>query len=215
MVNITLYTAPTGNGRKIAIMLEELGIEYNYKPVNILTGGQYQEDYIKINPNSKIPTLIDHSENDFPIFESGAILIYLAEKYGKLLPADKFKRSEVIQWLFFQNAGVGPMFGQFGHFYKYGGKDMEDKYPLERYTKETKRLLKVLDNRLAKSRYLGGDEFTIADISTFPWVAVLDEYFQAQEILELNCYLNLQHWHKECMSRESVQKAYQRLSLAN
>jgi GST-like protein len=211
MSKYTLYTAPTGNGRKVAIMLEELGLEYNYKPVNIMTGDQFQEDYIKINPNSKIPTLVDHEQNDFSVFESGAILLYLAEKHGKLLPTDTLERSQTIQWLFFQNAGVGPMFGQFGHFFKYGGKDLEEKYPLERYTKETKRLLGVIDTRLSQSPYMSGKEYGIADISTFPWIAVLVEYFQAEEILELDSFTNLQKWYHDCMNREATKKAYQKI----
>lgn len=209
----TLYTAPTGNGRKIAIMLEELELEYTYKPVNILTGDQFQPDYIGMNPNSKIPTLVDHQENDFSIFESGAILLYLAEKHGKLLPTDTLKRSEAIQWLFFQNAGVGPMFGQFGHFYKYGGKDLEEKYSLNRYTNESKRLLQVMEDRLSQSKYISGEEYGIADISTFPWIAVLVEYFEAEEVLDLHSFTKLQKWYKECMNREATQRAYQKITI--
>ena len=209
----TLYSAPTGNGRKAAIMLEELGVEYTYKPVNIITGDQFKEEYIKINPNSKIPTLIDHEENDFSIFESGAILLYLAEKHGKFLSTNVLERSKTIQWLLFQNAGVGPMFGQFGHFYKYGGKDLQEKYSLHRYTNESKRLLKVIDDRLSQSQFISGNEYGIADISTFPWIAVLSEYFEAGEILGLDNFLNLQKWYKSCMNREATQKAYKKIIL--
>ncbi|MEM1312190.1 MAG: glutathione S-transferase N-terminal domain-containing protein [Patescibacteria group bacterium] len=211
----TVYSAPTGNGRKPIILLEEMGIEYDYHPVDISKGEQFKQEYVKLNPNSKIPTLVDHSNNDFVVFESGAILLYLAEKHSKFIPEDTLSRSEVVQWLFFQNAGIGPMFGQFGHFFKLSKEKCDHPYPLERYTKEAKRLLLVLDSRLSRSEFIGGAEYSIADISTFPWVDILTEYLQAQDYLELESYHYLHSWLSKCKERKAVVRAYERLSLSH
>jgi GSH-dependent disulfide-bond oxidoreductase len=168
---IELYTWTTPNGRKVSIMLEETGLSYNVHPVDIGKGEQFRPEYIAINPNSKIPAIID---SDGPggaplaLFESGAILIYLAEKTGKLLPRDPVARLLALQWLMFQMGGVGPMFGQAHHFLRAAPEPVP--YGIERYTKETRRLYGVLDRRLGEAAYLAGD-YSIADIATFPWVA--------------------------------------------
>jgi len=168
---IELYTWTTPNGRKVSIMLEETGLPYNVHPVDIGKGEQFRPDFVAINPNSKIPAIID---SDGPggaplaVFESGAILIYLAEKTGKLLPRDPVARIAALQWLMFQMGGVGPMFGQAHHFLRAAPEPVP--YGIERYTKETRRLYGVLERRLGEAEYLAGD-YSIADIATFPWVA--------------------------------------------
>jgi GST-like protein len=165
----TLYTAQTPNGRKISVMLEELGVSFTVVPVSFAAGEQKRPDYVKLNPNGRIPTLLDHEAGEFPVFESGAILHYLADKHGRFLPPanDPKGRSVVMQWLMFQMAGVGPMMGQAGVFYRYA----EEKIPfaINRYQNETKRLFGVLDERLGKAEYLAGD-YSIADMATYPWI---------------------------------------------
>jgi GSH-dependent disulfide-bond oxidoreductase len=168
---IELYTWTTPNGRKVSIMLEETSLPYNVHPVDIGKGEQFRPEFVAINPNSKIPAIVD---SDGPagaplaIFESGAILIYLAEKTGKLLPRDPVARLLALQWLMFQMGGVGPMFGQAHHFLRAAPEPVP--YGIERYTKETRRLYGVLERRLGEAEYLAGD-YSIADIATFPWVA--------------------------------------------
>ncbi len=166
---ITLFTAPTPNGHKASIMLEELGVPYQVQLVNIGVGEQRKPEYVKLNPNSRIPTIVDHENGDFAVFESGAILIYLAEKYGKLLPADVKGRSTVIQWLMFQMGGIGPMQGQANVFFRY----WPEKYQpgIDRYQKETRRLYEVLNTRLEGRDFLC-DEYSIADIASYPWVKI-------------------------------------------
>ncbi len=151
---IDLYTAATPNGRKVSIMLEEVGVPYDVIHIKLHKLEQRNPDYLKLNPNGRIPTIVDHDEDDFVVFESGAILIYLAEKSGKLLPADKKGRSLVIQWLMFQMAGIGPMQGQANVFYRYAPEKIE--YAIKRYQRETKRIYKVLDTRLQDHEFLGG-----------------------------------------------------------
>lgn len=205
---IQLYTVATPNGRKISIALEEMNLAYEAHCVDMRNGEQLTEDYLKnINPNGKIPAIIDPDGPggaEHRVFESGAILIYLAEKSGKFLSNDPVKRSETIQWLFFQNAGVGPMFGQFGHFFKFGKDNCDHPYPVERYKKETRRLLGVLDTQLEGKEYLVG-EYSIADISTFPWVGCLDWGYGAKEELGLEEFKNVIAWYERCMSRPAVQ----------
>lgn len=168
---ITLHTWSTPNGRKISIALEELGLPYEVRPVNIGRDEQFAPEFLALNPNHKIPVIEDSEGPDgqpIVLFESGAILIYLAEKTGRLLPVEPRARYLALQWLMFQMGGVGPMFGQRHHF---RNNAPHEKYGIERYTKETHRLYKVLDARLAQARYLAGDDYTIADIATYPWVA--------------------------------------------
>jgi glutathione S-transferase len=167
---IDLYTAPTPNGWKASIMLEELGIPYNVRPIHLQNGEQKEPWFLRINPNGRIPAIVDRDEGDFPVFESGAILIYLAEKTGSpLLPTERKRRSETIQWLMFQMGGVGPMQGQANVFFRYAPEPIP--YAIERYQKETRRLYEVLDGRLADREFLAGD-YSIADIATWPWVRI-------------------------------------------
>jgi len=175
--DIILYTAPTPNGRKISIMLEELEIPYTVYSIDFLKNEQKSDWFIKINPNGRIPAIVDksikvqgvHGEG-FAVFESGAILIYLAEKYGKFLPKDALKRSEVIQWLMFQMSGLGPMQGQLNVFYRYAPEKIP--YAIDRYTKECYRLYGILEKQLEGKDYILGEEITIADFSIFPWIKI-------------------------------------------
>ncbi|HJS32852.1 MAG TPA: glutathione S-transferase N-terminal domain-containing protein [Alphaproteobacteria bacterium] len=169
---IDLYTWTTPNGRKVSIMLEELGLPYTAHKIDIGKGDQYTPHFIAINPNSKIPAIVDPDGPGgapLTLFESGAILFYLAEKTGKFFPADAPRRYVVMQWLMFQMGGVGPMFGQAHHFMRNAKQQVP--YGIERYGKEAARLYGVMDRRLSEARYLAGDEYTIADIATYPWVA--------------------------------------------
>ena len=164
---IDLYTSPTPNGYKVSILLEELGLPYNVIPVDLDKLDQKKPEFLKLNPNGKIPIIIDHENNDFAVFESGAILIYLAEKMGRFLPYDSKGRSSVLQWLMFQMGSIGPMQGQAHVFYRYAPMKIE--YAIKRYQNETLRLYKVLNEQLKKNEYLAGD-FSIADIATWPWI---------------------------------------------
>ena len=169
---IDLYASGTPNVQKIHIMLEELGLPYVTRPVNVYRGEQFTPEFMALNPNSKVPVIVDHdgpNGRPYTVFESGAILIYLAEKMkSPLLPSDTIKRYDVLQWLMVQMSGIGPMFGQFNHFRRFA--PAENAYSDRRYTSEVRRLYDVLEARLAKSRYLGSDEYSIADIATFPWI---------------------------------------------
>lgn len=165
---IDLYTAATPNGWKASIVLEELGLPYQVRALDLGKREQREEWFLQINPNGRIPAIIDRDNGDFAVFESGAILMYLAEKTGRLLPADVKGRSITIQWLMFQMGGIGPMQGQAGVFYRYAPEKIP--YAIDRYQRETRRLYEVLERRLATSQYLAGDDYSIADIATFPWV---------------------------------------------
>ncbi|MFO0548484.1 MAG: glutathione S-transferase N-terminal domain-containing protein [Polyangiaceae bacterium] len=164
---IDLYTAATPNGHKASIMLEELELPYQVHALSLGKGDQKSPEFLKINPNGRIPAIVDRDEGDFAVFESGAILIYLAEKTGRLLPTERKARSVVLQWLMFQMGGIGPMQGQAGVFFRYAPERIP--YAIQRYQRETRRLYEVLDKRLAEAEYLGG-EYSIADIATYPWV---------------------------------------------
>jgi GST-like protein len=164
---LELFTASTPNGHKVSIALEELGLDYRVRPISFERKEQQEPWYLELNPNGRIPTLIDHDTDGFVVFESGAILVYLAEKTGRLMPADTKGRSLVMQWLMFQMGGIGPMMGQANVFYRYAPEKIP--YAIDRYQRESRRLLEVLDTRLAKSEYLAGD-YSIADIATWPWV---------------------------------------------
>ena len=194
---IDLYTFPTPNGYKPAILLEELGMSYTLTRVDIGAGEQFKPEYIALNPNSKIPTIVD-SETGLTIFESGAILLYLAEKANQFLPTDPAGRWAVTQWLFFQVANVGPMFGQLGHFVNSASEPIP--YAMQRYEKESQRLLGVLDRTLEKNEYIAGD-YSIADIATFPWVAVYEDLE-----LDLDDYPNVSRWVEAVLARPAVQK---------
>jgi len=199
---IQLYSLATPNGQKVGIALEELGLLYEAHKVNIQQGDQFTDEFKAINPNSKIPAIVDPNGpggQPLAIFESGAILLYLAEKAGKLLPADPRKRSECIQWLFFQMANVGPMFGQFGHFYRFAKEKLP--YAIERYTNEARRLYRVIDDRLGKAPYLAGD-YSIADMATYPWAA----NHQRQGV-SFDDKPNLKRWYDAIAARPAVTRA--------
>jgi GSH-dependent disulfide-bond oxidoreductase len=198
---IELYTFGTPNGQKISIMLEEIGMDYNVHPINIGKGDQKQPEFLAVNPNGKIPAIVDTDGVDgqpISIFESGAILIYLAEKSGKLLSSDPRKRMETIEWLMFQMAGVGPMFGQLGYFGRFAPVKID--HAIERYTNEAKRLLGVLDKRLSVTEFLATD-YSIADIATFTWIT-RHEFVG----LGLDEVPHIQRWHDLISARPAVQR---------
>ncbi|MDR3417611.1 MAG: glutathione S-transferase N-terminal domain-containing protein [Nevskia sp.] len=195
---IDLYTAPTPNGHKVSILLEELGVPYTVHPINLASGEQKRPEYLKLNPNGRIPTIVDREAGGFAVFESGAILIYLAEKYGRLLPADVRGRSEVVQWLMFQMGGIGPMQGQANVFFRY----WPEKYQpaIDRYQHETKRLYGVLEQRLEGRDYLCGD-YSIADIANFTWVNI-----HAWSGVAVDDLPRLQQWLDRIRARPAVQR---------
>ena len=200
---IDLYTWATPNGRKVSIMLEELGLDYNVHEVDLSKGQQHEPEFLAISPNNKIPGIVD---SDGPggepvkMFETGAILIYLAEKEkSELYPADALKRMETLQWLMWQMGGVGPMFGQAHHFMFKPKEDVP--YGVERYHKETKRLYKVMNERLADVTYLAGGDYTVTDIATFPWV----DRFRRHQV-DLADFPNVQKWHEMLWERPAVKK---------
>ena len=183
---LQLYSLPTPNGVKVSIMLEELGLPYEPHLVSFETNDQMSPEFLSLNPNNKIPAIIDPDGpggKPLALFESGAILLYLAEKTAQLIPQDAAQRYETIQWLMWQMGGVGPMFGQVGFFKVFAGKDFEDKRPLGRYVAESKRLLGVLNQRLATRTWIMGDSYTIADIAVLPWVRNLIERYQAGDMV--------------------------------
>ena len=183
---LQLYSLPTPNGVKVSIALEELGLPYEPHLVSFETNDQTSPEFLSLNPNNKIPAILDpHGPGGKPLalFESGAILIYLAEKTGQLLPQDAAARYETIQWLMWQMGGVGPMFGQLGFFHKFAGKDYEDKRPRDRYVAESKRLLGVLDKHLVGRDWIMGADYTIADIAVFPWIRNLAGFYEAGELV--------------------------------
>jgi GST-like protein len=185
---LQLYSLPTPNGVKVSIMLEETGLPYEPHLVSFSTNDQMSAEFLSLNPNNKIPAILDPDGpggKPLPLFESGAILLYLADKTGQLMPKDAAGRWETIQWLMFQMGGIGPMFGQLGFFNKFAGKDYEDKRPRDRYVDEAKRLLGVLEGRLAGRSWIMGDAYTIADVATFPWVRNLIGFYEAAELVEI------------------------------
>jgi len=207
--SIQLYSLATPNGQKIGVALEEMGLAYDAHRIDIMRGDQFTEEFKKINPNSKIPAITDldgpHGK-PINIMESGAILIYLAEKSGKFLPSDPALRCVTLQWLFFQVGGIGPMFGQFGHFFRYAKDKCLDPYPLERYSNEAKRLLAVLEHQLGTHTYIAGREYTIADMAIFPWINALHVFYKADEQLELDQFNHVKRWLAHCLQRPAVQK---------
>lgn len=207
---IQLYSLPTPNGIKASAMLEETGLEYEAHLVNFGTQDQMTSEFISLNPNNKIPAIIDPNGpggKPIGIWESGAILIYLAEKSGKLLSSDPATRMDTLQWLMFQMGGLGPMFGQFGFFHKFAGKEIEDRRPNERYRDESIRLLSVLDKQLAKGDYIVGNEYSIADIATWPWIRTMTGFYEAGDLVGIDNFKNVQAWEKRCMERPASEKA--------
>ena len=189
---IDFYYWPTPNGHKISIALEEMGLDYEVKSINILKGEQRDPAFIAISPNNRIPAIVDHNgpkNEPHTVFESGAILLYLAEKYGKFWPEDDVKRSNVIQWLIFQCANIGPMFGQCGYFNGYAKEKMQ--HGIDRYCGETKRLYGLMDKRLETNTYLGGDEYSIADMATFPWMTAKQQNLHG---IDVSPFKNVQRW---------------------
>jgi GSH-dependent disulfide-bond oxidoreductase len=183
---LQLYSLPTPNGVKVSIMLEETGLPYEPHRVSFETRDQASPEFKSLNPHGKIPAIIDpHGPGGrpLPLFESGAILVYLADKTGQFMPTDPAARYKTLQWLMFQMGGIGPMFGQVGFFHKFAGKDIEDRRPRDRYVAEARRLLAVLDEQLAERAWITGDEYTIADIATFPWVRNLVGFYGAGELV--------------------------------
>jgi len=204
---IQLYSLPTPNGVKVSIMLEETGLPYEAHLVDFQTNDQTSAEFLSLNPNNKIPAILDPDGpggQPLALFESGAILIYLAEKSGQLLPADPAARYRTLQWLMFQMGGIGPMFGQLGFFHKFAGRDYEDKRPRDRYVVESKRLLGVLDRHLADNAWLAGDDYTIADIATFPWVGNLIGFYEAGELVEFTRFSNVRRALDAFVARPAV-----------
>lgn len=210
---LQLHSLATPNGVKVTVMLEELlaaghsDAEYDAYPVNIMEGDQFSSGFVEINPNSKIPALSDNSTSPpTRVFESGAILLYLAEKFGAFIPQQPAARTECLNWLFWQ-MGSGPILGGgFGHFYAYAPEKYE--YPINRYTMEVKRQLDVLDRQLAQHQYIAGDEYSIADMAIWPWYGalVLNEVYEAAEFLAAETYTNVQRWAREIAQRPAVQR---------
>jgi GSH-dependent disulfide-bond oxidoreductase len=206
---IQLYSTPTPNGVKVSIMLEETELPYEPHFINIGQNETWIPEYLALNPNGKIPAIIDPDGpggKPFALFESGGILLYLAEKTGQLLPSDPVRRYETIQWVFFQMAAVGPMFGQLGFFHKFAGREIEDKRPLERYRNESKRLLGVLETRLEGRDWIMGDEYTIADISLLGWVRNLIGFYGAGELVEFDSLKRVPAWLERGLARPAVQR---------
>jgi len=206
---LQLYSLPTPNGVKVSIMLEEIGLPYEPHTINIGANETWTEEFLSLNPNGKIPAIIDPDGpggKPLGLFESGAILLYLAEKTGQLLPKDPARRYETIQWVFFQMASIGPMFGQLGFFHKFAGREIEDKRPLERYRAESKRLLGVLEQRLEGRQWIMDDEYTIADISMLGWVRNLIGFYGAGELVEYETLKNVPAWLERGLARPAVQR---------
>ena len=206
---LQLYSFPTPNGVKVSIALEETGLPYEAHLANILKNESRTEEFVSLNPNGKIPAILDpNGPNGKPLalWESGAILQYIAEKTGKLLPADPNAKFETIQWLHFQMGGVGPMFGQVGFFHKFAGREYEDKRPLQRYVDESRRLLGVIDARLKGRQWIMGDDYTIADIAIIGWVRNLIGFYGAREIVEYDALKDVPRWLEAALERPAVQR---------
>ncbi len=206
---LQLYSLPTPNGVKVSIALEELGLPYEAHLVSFETNDQMSPEFLSLNPNNKIPAILDPNGpggQPLALFESGAILVYLAEKTGQLLPADAAGRYETLQWVMFQMGGVGPMFGQLGFFHKFAGKDYEDKRPRDRYVNESRRLLGVLNQRMAARQWIMGDTYTIADIAIWPWVRNLVGFYEAGELVGFDAFPEVQRVLAAFVARAAVVK---------
>ena len=206
---LQLYSLNTPNGVKVSIMLEECGLAYEPHLVDFAKGDQRSPEFLSLNPNGKIPAIIDPDGpggQPLPLFESGAILVYLAEKTGQFVPSDPVERWETIQWVFFQMAAVGPMFGQVGFFYKFEGREFADKRPLEHYVRETKRLLGILDARLDGRRWIMGDDFTIADIALIGTVRNLITFYDASDLVGFDSFVHVGCWLERALERPAVQR---------
>lgn len=205
---LQLFSLNTPNGVKVGVALEELGLEYEAHQVNIGDGEQKTSAFLALNPNGKIPVLIDPNGpggERLVLMESGAILLHLAELTGRLMPTHPIERSECIQWLFFQVGHIGPMFGQLGHFHRIGRKKTEDTYALERYTAETRRLLDILEKRLTDRSFMVSADYTIADIAIFPWVRTLVGFYDAAELVGFSDFPLVATWLEKLLARPQVQ----------
>jgi len=206
---LQLYSLPTPNGVKVSIFLEETGLPYEVHRVAFDANDQMSPEFLSLAPNNKIPAILDPDGpggKPLALFESGAILLDLAEKTGQLIPKDPAQRWHAVQWLMFQMGGVGPMFGQVGFFHKFAGKDYEDKRPRDRYIAESRRLLNVLDQQLAKNEWIAGGEYGIADIATFPWVRNLDGFYGAGELVGFDDFRHLRRALDAFLARPAVQR---------
>jgi len=206
---LQLYSLPTPNGVKVSIALEELEVPYEVHRVDFAAHDQTSPEFLSLNPNNKIPAILDPQGpggQPMALFESGAILLYLAEKTGRLLPKEPAARWHAIQWLMFQMGGIGPMFGQLGFFHKFGGKDYEDKRPRDRYVAESKRLLAVLEQQLGRHSWLAGEEYTVADIATFPWVRNLVGFYGAGELVGFEGFPNVRRALDAFVARPAVER---------
>ena len=206
---LQLYSLDTPNGVKVSIMLEETGLPYEAHRVDIGKGEQRTPEFLALNPNGKIPAILDPDGPGgapLALFESGAILLYLADKTGRFIPADPTRRWETIQWVFFQMASIGPTFGQVGYFNKYAGREIDDKRPLQHYLEQSRRLLGVLDARLAGREWIMGGEYTIADIATLGWVDNLVVFYAARELVGFDAFRHVVAWLDRGMARPAVQR---------
>jgi GSH-dependent disulfide-bond oxidoreductase len=206
---LQLYALPTPNGVKVSIMLEEIGLPYEVHLVDFNENDQHTPEFLSLNPNGKIPAILDPNGpggEPLLLFESGAILQYLAEKTGKLLPVDAARRYQTIQWVHFQMGGIGPMFGQVGFFNKFAGREYEDKRPLQRYVAESKRLLGVMETHLAGRQWIMDDEYTIADISMLGWVRNLIGFYEARELVGFDSFRDVPAWLERGLARRAVQR---------
>lgn len=205
---IQLYSLPTPNGIKVSAALEEMGLPYEAHLVSFATDDQMTPEFISLSPNNKIPAILDPNGPDgepIAVFESGAILLYLAEKTGKLMPSDARGKWEVTQWLMFQMGGVGPMLGQLGFFHKFAGASFEDKRPRDRYVNEATRLFEVMEARLEGREYFVGNEYTLADLALWPWVRAVDGFYDAGDLVGTDDFPNVREWCKRCEARPASQ----------
>jgi GST-like protein len=206
---LQLYSFPTPNGVKVSIALEELGLPYEAHAINIMKNESWTPEFLALNPNGKIPAIVDPDGpggKPIGLFESGAILLYLADKTGKLLPADPALRYEAIQWVFFQMASVGPMFGQVGFFHKFAGREIADKRPLTRYVDESKRLIGVMERRLTGRKWFMGEDYTIADIAHVGWVRNLIGFYEAGDLVGIKDFPNVLAWLDRAVTRPATIK---------
>ena len=206
---LQLYSLNTPNGVKVSILLEELGLPYEPHLVDIMKNETWGPEFLSLNPNGKIPAIIDPDGpggKPLALFESGAILVYLAEKTGRFIPADAAGRYETLQWIMFQMGGMGPIFGQVGYFNKFAGKAIEDKRPLERYVAESKRVLGVIDTRLEGREWIMGEQYTIADIAMLGWVRNLIGFYEARELVGFDSLKNVPAWLERGLARPAVQR---------
>ena len=206
---LQLYSTPTPNGVKVSIMLEEVGLPYEPHFIDIGANETWTDDFLSLNPNGKIPAILDPDGpggQPLALFESNAILVYLADKTGQLLPADSAARAETIQWLFFQAAAIGPMFGQLGFFHKFAGREWEDKRPRDRYAAESKRLLGVLEQRLADRDWIMGDDYSVADVSMLGWVRNLVGFYDAGDLVDYQRLRAVPAWLERGLARPAVHR---------